>query len=163
MRIHTLLSALSFLLLSACLPSPLFIIEPPPCPEDDCGGPRVMLELFGPAGTDLTAGADLHVTLFGYDATVADVGASVIETWDVDVSMLPAVIDLDFPTDFAERIEHNNGDPDQHEYYVHVWIDADGDGELCGTDLTEVGEPAPRSRRAGTGTSQVASSIHRRV
>ncbi len=143
MRTQTILSALSLILLIGCptLPEPEPVDED--CPTETCRG-TIALDINGLLEDDLTAGGAIHLTLLGFDVSIADVGSTIIDSsvYELSDTVLPVRLGYSFPDDADDLIEWSNGDPEQHRFWFHVWVDLDGDGQLCEGELVEAGEPA---------------------
>lgn len=109
--------------------------EPEPLPA----GETFVLDVSGPSGVDLGAGATLAVTIYGYDPNLADASASVVHTQRVPLTSLPAELAIVLPDDAAARIDQGHGPVAEARarYYLHVNIDLDGDGQICGGELRQ--------------------------
>ena len=77
------------------------------------------------------------VLLWGYDRTLADAGATLISRFNQSASKLP--LKLDVPANPHELIDQGLGPVAQHnaKFYFNVFIDLDGDGQICMGDLVQ--------------------------
>ncbi|MEM7376174.1 MAG: hypothetical protein AAF460_01590 [Pseudomonadota bacterium] len=80
--------------------------------------------------------ARLRITVYGYDRMVADVAAtpllSVVEPVPASATLVLHVDDTDF-----QRIAFQTGVTATLGHYLDVDLDVDGDGRVCGGDLSQ--------------------------
>ena len=101
----------------------------------------ITVELSGvPAEVDCDA--RVRITVFGFDRMVADVAATPMLTV---VDAVPASDTLTVHLDAAdfERIAFQAGVADTLGYYLDVDVDLDGDGTVCGADLSQDFDASP--------------------
>ncbi|MEM9604244.1 MAG: hypothetical protein AAGA11_15360 [Pseudomonadota bacterium] len=80
--------------------------------------------------------ARVRITVYGYDRMVADVAAtpllSVVEPVPASATLVLHVDDSDF-----QRIAFQTGVTSTLGHYLDVDLDVDGDGTVCGADLSQ--------------------------
>ena len=86
------------------------------------------------------------IHLFGYEKTLADAPASLIETYEIEVGQMPATLDIEIPDAAHERIDQGVGPvtADRAAFYFAVYVDVDGDAQICPGDWSQdfgVAEP----------------------
>lgn len=92
---------------------------------------------------DFTADTRGIAWLWGTATDVADVGASLIASYDRSMTGRGFVIDV--PENPHELIDQGHGPvtADRAEFYFDVFIDLDGDGMLCPEDLRQDYDETP--------------------
>jgi len=126
------------------------------CAADDAE--PVRLAVTGPADAELGAASVLAVTIYGYDPLLADVEASVIDTAELPLTALPATLEIVLPADAHTRIRVGDLPPEvaaaDARYYLAVYGDLDGDGEICPGELAKQWD-----QRAGFGPDAPAAAM----
>ncbi len=91
----------------------------------------VQLSLDSGDGGD--ASGTLHAHLYGIDAFVADAAATRVVAIEREVSGVPADVSLDLPDDLVSLIDEEvrPADPEDALFYFVLYLDGDGDGEVC--------------------------------
>lgn len=86
--------------------------------------------------TDAGPEARVLVKLWGYDRSLADAAASPIGFWQLPLDA-SGVFQLDIPEDPHTLIDQGQGPVPASEagFYFKVYVDLDGDGQLCPGDL----------------------------
>lgn len=108
---------------------------------DPSGSHRIVLELTGLPAT-WSCDARLRAVVYGYDRVVADVAATpLLEV--VDPLPSDGVLALHFDRSDFGRIEFQSGPSATLGYYLHLSVDLDGDGVVCGTDLVRDYDESP--------------------
>ena len=108
---------------------------------DPNGSHRIGLEMTGLPAT-WSCDARVRVTVFGYDRLVADVAATaLLEVVDPIPANGAMTLHID-RTDF-QRIAIQAGVTSSLGYYLDVDVDLDGDGRVCGTDLSQNFDVSP--------------------
>jgi len=79
------------------------------------------------------ASGTLHAHLYGIDAFIADASATRVATIAREVSGVPAELSLDLPDDLVSLIDEDvrPADPEDASFYFVIYLDSDGDGEVC--------------------------------
>jgi len=100
-----------------------------------CGGGDSNVEL-SLTGQTLGDNARAIVSLYGYNTSVADEAATLIESYDLPAA---ATLDLEIPANPHELIDSAHGPTTASEakYYFAVYVDVNADGQLCPGDLRE--------------------------
>lgn len=99
-------------------------------------GESLVLSVSGPA-VSLQQVSRYAIVVYGYDPGVADAPASEILRAEPALDELPAELAIDWPSDAYTRIDQGYGAvaAEDARYYVKVYGDVDGDGEICAGDL----------------------------
>jgi hypothetical protein len=112
------------------------------CPTGDHD---VIVELTGPAEVAPGPSARAVATVYGYDGSLADVGADVIVRAVAPVAALPTELAFAFPADAHTRIKAGGPVPaGRAVFYVVVTVDMNGDGRICPGDLTDANPASPK-------------------
>jgi hypothetical protein len=103
-----------------------------------CGSSSITaISLTPPRGGQLAPEARGIVWMWGTDANVADVGATLIDTYDQRLT--GAGLAIDVPENAHELIDQGFGpvSAENARFYFDVFVDQDADGELCPGDLRQ--------------------------
>jgi len=148
---RTRLVACALVLASACADSDS---------DEAAGDIPVTLTLTGPATSALGASARVHVTVFGYDGNLADVGADRIVVASAAVAALPTTMTFDFPADASTQIVEGAPVPaGSAVFYALVTVDVDGDGQICPGDLIDATPASPKGWSSDGPTGPVAVGL----
>ncbi len=108
----------------------------------DDGAESFDLDVSGPAEVEFGPSSQLTVSLYGRDTTLADVPATLLETFEFPLAARPDTVTIVVPKDARERIEFVGKEPLPAEdvgFYLVVQGDIDGDGQICPGELIRAG------------------------
>src|SRR5262245_1963851 len=87
--------------------------------------------------------ARAHVTLYGFDTSLADAAASVIAEYRLALPGGALVVDV--PDSPHELIDQGTGPvpAERARFYFDVFVDLNGDGQICPGDLRQDFDASP--------------------
>ena len=93
--------------------------------------------------TEFPSEARAVVTLYGFDVALADAAASVIAEYRL--ALPGSALTVDIPDSPHELIDQGNGPVpvDRAKFYFNVFIDLNGDGQICPGDLRQDFDVSP--------------------
>lgn len=100
----------------------------------------IVLELLANDPLTIT-NPEMAISVYGADASMADIPASLITKQCLSVDELPVLLSIDIPKNPTDKVEFLNN-PENERYYVGIEWDSDGNGKICEGDIFQAYDPS---------------------